>query len=357
MTETIVNEAVRANPISPSRSGNMLIQLITPGEGSSAVYSPEVLEAAAGSEVFPAGTLMFADHPGETEAYDRPERSIRDVAAVLLEDARWDANTQALVAESRPFGPWREILSEMKDAIGVSIRARATVSDRPDPATGKPIVESLDEGISVDFVTEAGRGGAIREVYESARPAARLIVQETIEAEEAAPVDTPASTPSVAATPAAQSITHESKEDHMPQIEEGRLAQLEEAHRRVPTLESERDAAVERATNAEAQLAEAHREADAALAAQIVAEADYEFTPLERKGLMAQLPTTPEGRLDVESFRAAVATEAATAAEAAGTGSVRGLGGSTEPNDSADLTEAELDAQLAAISGRDIKEA
>jgi hypothetical protein len=158
----------------PSSGGNMLIQLITPGEGSSGVYSAEVLEAAATDAVFPAGTLMFADHPGETESYDRPERSIRDVAGVLVEDARWDGG--ALVAEAKTYAPWTEVLAEMHDSIGVSIRAYA---EHGEAKPGKrPTVSRLVEGISVDFVTKAGRGGAIRQVYESARSRATLMVRD-----------------------------------------------------------------------------------------------------------------------------------------------------------------------------------
>ncbi|MDN5931399.1 MAG: hypothetical protein L0I24_10110, partial [Pseudonocardia sp.] len=158
----------------PAASGNMLIQLITPGEGSSGVYPAEVLEAAAKDKVFPAGTLMFADHPGEAESYDRPERSIRDVAGVLVEDARWDGG--ALVAEAKTYAPWTEVLTEMHESIGVSIRAYA---EQGEAQPGRrPTVSRLVEGISVDFVTKAGRGGAIRQVYESARSRANLIVRD-----------------------------------------------------------------------------------------------------------------------------------------------------------------------------------
>lgn len=160
----------------PSAGGNMLVQIITPGEGSSGVYPAEVLEAAAGPDVFGAGTLMFADHPSESEMFERPERSIRDVAAVLVEDARWDGS--ALVAEARTFGPWTKVLAEMKDAIGVSIRASADVGEA-DRATGKPTIKRLIEGLSVDFVTAAGRGGAIREVYESARARSSVLVRDS----------------------------------------------------------------------------------------------------------------------------------------------------------------------------------
>lgn len=159
----------------PKSGGNMLVQLISPGVGSSGVYPAKVLEAAATDAVFPAGTLCFADHPGEAEMYDRPERSIRDVAGVLIEDARWDGG--ALVAEVRTFAPWTSVLTEMADAIGVSIRASAEVGEA-DKATGKPTISRLVEGVSVDFVTRPGRGGAIRQVYEAARSKAPLVVRD-----------------------------------------------------------------------------------------------------------------------------------------------------------------------------------
>lgn len=418
-----------ASSLTASESGTMLIRLITPGVGSSGVYRSPVLESAAQSRVFPAGTLMFADHPGEMDEFNRPERSIRDVAGVLLEDARWDGT--ALVAEARTYSPWTQVLKEMKDAIGVSIRATATLGET-DPESGRPIVESLDEGISVDFVTKAGRGGAILEVYESASTSARLVVQETAPVREASNEQritelrdlirnayTPGKnggyayivdydetarsvtfemegngqlaggiytqsytvtndvasalegepvsvrrvvsyvpiTESVPVIPAGQSTTHESEEDNMPQIEESRLAALEEAGRRVPTLESERDAAVQRAQEAETAAAEALRQADRATAERIVAEADHQFNVLERRGLLAELPLQENGRLDVAAFTTQVQEAVAASAESQGSGQVRGLGGTPEhTNDEQDLSESELDAELARISGRVVKE-
>lgn len=170
VTRTTLTEAATTTA---DRTGTMLIQLITPGVGSSGVYTPEVLEAAATARAFPAGTLMFADHPTITETADRPERSIRDVAGVLIEDARWDGS--ALVAEAKAYTPWKQILTEMKDDIGVSIRAAAIVNETDDD--GRPIIAEIVEAISVDFVTKAGRGGAIREVYESARPAITVLTE------------------------------------------------------------------------------------------------------------------------------------------------------------------------------------
>ncbi len=55
--------------------GRLLVQLITPGWGSSGYYSEDVLEAAGRDRVFPAGTHMYIDHPSESETFDRPERT------------------------------------------------------------------------------------------------------------------------------------------------------------------------------------------------------------------------------------------------------------------------------------------
>jgi hypothetical protein len=154
------------------KSGRLQVGLITPGWGSSGYYSAKVLENAAAAKVFPAGTQMFLDHPGEHEAYDRPERSVRDLAAVLTEDATWDG--ERLSSEVQVFGPFVEMLTDenFAQAIGVSIRALAEVTTGEAEGRKGRIVSELVEAESVDFVTKAGRGGSILAVLESARPAA-----------------------------------------------------------------------------------------------------------------------------------------------------------------------------------------
>lgn len=145
------------------------VQLITPGWGSSGYYSPAVLAEAAGSRVFPTGTHMYLDHPTAQEAADRPERSVRDLAAVLTTDATVDPATGGLVAEARVFAPYQGVIAEMADAIGVSIRATGTGSVGEAEGRRGLIIDRLDEGLSVDFVTAAGRGGRVLELLESAR--------------------------------------------------------------------------------------------------------------------------------------------------------------------------------------------
>jgi hypothetical protein len=151
--------------------GRLRVQVITPGWGSSGYYPAGVLEAAGNAAVFPAGTQMYLDHPSWSEAQDRPERSVRDLAAVLTGPASWDEGLQALVAEAQVFAPYRDLITEMAPAIGVSIRANAVVEQGEAEGREGTIVSELVEGVSVDFVTQAGRGGRILSVLESARPA------------------------------------------------------------------------------------------------------------------------------------------------------------------------------------------
>ncbi|WP_433329989.1 hypothetical protein [Spirillospora sp. CA-294931] len=144
------------------------IQLIDAGWSKNGrYYPPDTLAEAARGRRFPAGTPMFVDHPTVTEQQERPERSVRDLAARLVSDARYENG--ALVAEAELFGAWRPVINEMADHIGVSIRAAGTLEYGEADGREGPIVTSLTEGLSVDFVTSPARGGKILELIESAR--------------------------------------------------------------------------------------------------------------------------------------------------------------------------------------------
>lgn len=162
-TTTQVRETATMTTTSPE-SGTATIALITPGLGSSGLYRHEVLETAAREQVFPAGTQMFINHQTDAEAWAQPEGDLSKLAGVLSENARWDKDQQALVAEAKIYSHWRPILAEMRDDIGVSIRAAAEVSESADG----PVIDRITEAVSVDFVTKAGRGGRIIDLIESA---------------------------------------------------------------------------------------------------------------------------------------------------------------------------------------------
>lgn len=144
------------------------VTIISPGMGSSGLYTSDVLEAAARDKVFPKGLQLFLDHPTSREAQDRPERSVRDLAGVLATDARWTGS--ALVAEAEVLPTHSELVAALEGVAGMSIRAQgdvemATVGGQ----RVRKITRLMAPADSVDFVTRAGRGGTFR-VLESERP-------------------------------------------------------------------------------------------------------------------------------------------------------------------------------------------
>ena len=142
------------------------IDLIQAGWGSSGYYSEDVLRRD-GSKAFPVGTHMYLDHPTVTEERERPERSVRDLVATIATVPRMSGIK--LVAEASILPHWTSTINALTEDIGLSIRAFGT--EEAGDAGGKhgPIITSLIEGISVDFVTEAGAGGAIGKLIEESR--------------------------------------------------------------------------------------------------------------------------------------------------------------------------------------------
>lgn len=156
-----------AEAIDGATSGKFLIRIINAGRGSSAIYPAAALEAAAAEKIFPAGTHMYIDHAGPQRRGQFGERSIRDLAATLLEDAVWNPDAEALEAPAHVFPQFVPVLTGMKDAIGVSIAAFAEAT-RPTPPEKLPTVTRFTGVESVDFVVRAGRGGQILAILESA---------------------------------------------------------------------------------------------------------------------------------------------------------------------------------------------
>lgn len=407
--------------------GRARVRVITPGWGSSGYYGADTLEAAGNERIFPAGTHMYVNHPSSTEAYDRPERDVKDLAAVLLEDATWDPANPGLWAEATIFSHWREPLAEMAPYIGVSIRGAAEVAEGEAEGRKGRIITRLIEGSSVDFVTKAGRGGGF-EILESAwaaghsaapvseassndtRERLRDLVNDAhrVSAEDyadstyawvrdfdtdsntvwfelegatngifqqayttdaeglpsalaGARIEVTVRTEYVPVAPAGQSTTtQESQEDTMPQIEEARLRQLETDASRATELETQLAEARQREEAAATQLAEARRVANEATAVRIVNEAFTEANvtaPRTAARIAAGAPLNESGVVDEDALRAAAQEAAAELAEAGGAGRVTALGGNTQPTDTEDLSESELDAELAKLSGRTVKEA
>ena len=417
----LVTEAVEAAGSATAQSGGVfLIDLITPGWGSSGYYSADVLEQAATDRIFPAGTHMYVNHQTAQERNDRPEGDLRDLAAVLQEDAVWNPTggedgTGSLQAPARVFSHWRQPLDDMKESIGTSIRAAADVEfGEADGRKGR-IVGRLVESLSVDFVTRAGRGGRIVEVLESATVQearnigqwvesrihrdftiladdmagdGRLTREERISLSSAIgdaltafvtrleadqpqlysrdlwddPVDTVASAIEAAthvpANPAGRN-NQESKEDTMAeiQIEESVVTDLREKAGRVTTLESERDTAIQERDEARNELAEACKDARESKIAKIIAEADAEFTGLEVEGLTAKAAKHVDESGVLNEEAFTKAIAEAVAERAAAGGAGQVRGnGPRTTTNTPEVSEADLDAVGDSIFGS-VKEA
>lgn len=360
--------------------GRILLTLISPGQGSSGDYTPEVLATAAAERAFPRGTLGMIDHDTPTEMMERPEGSLRNLAIVLEEDA-YVGEGGALQAEAKVASAWRDLVDDFHEHIGASIFASAEISVNE---SGQKIVERIipNPFNRADLVTVAGRGGKIDQVLEAARVIEsrsiiaeatasdiRMWLQATVRAShddyawvadhdetyvyyeigdkyyrqqyaltgvnvtlsgdpvevrrrvEYDPVILPA-------TPAG--VTENKKEDASmatTQIEEAELTQLREFAGRVTQLETELAAEKEARAKEAADRATEAKDNRVKEAKRIVAEAFGEDAPALYTRL-AESAAIPED-FDADKFRAEV-TEAAAKSEAdQGAGTPRGLGNHT----------------------------
>lgn len=295
-----------------SADGYAKIKIIRPGWGSSGYYPAEVLRRDAG--VFAAGTKMYWDHPSLSEDRERPERSLRDLAAELVGPAVWmeDGPTgPGLYADVKVFEQYRNSVDELAPHIGVSIRALGVA--KPGEAEGRkgPVIEKIAAARSVDFVTTPGAGGEILRLFEAARAA-----QTTTEEVETVDVDAmKAKIQELEAQLAALKTENESLSKANAELKQGKeQAETEAARMREAKLVADGNAVISEALAA------------------------IEMPEPTRKRLGAQLggnlPLSESGELDVERLRQAV-TEAAQAelryiAEAAGAGKIRGFGSAAQ---------------------------
>ena len=166
-SRVMLRESTTVTPTKVS-ARRLRVTIISPGVGTSGAYPASTLEAAARDKVFPKGTQMFLNHQTAREQAERPEGSVRDLAAVLAEDARWTGS--ALVAEADVLPTHADLVAALENVAGVSIRGQGEVEVGTFEGQRTRVVTRLvPPAQSVDFVTKAGRGGRY-EVLESERP-------------------------------------------------------------------------------------------------------------------------------------------------------------------------------------------
>ena len=155
------------------------VKVIESGWGSSGYYGASML-AEYGPKVFKAGTKVFMNHPSMSEANDRPERDVHQLAGKLVSDAVFQEN--GLYADIQFYSHYAPIIAEMAEDVGLSIHALGNAVDGEAEGRQGPIIESLVEDplTSVDVVTVAGAGGkfvALLESYKRIGEAAEFVAE------------------------------------------------------------------------------------------------------------------------------------------------------------------------------------
>jgi hypothetical protein len=148
----------------PIKSGNnWRAVLITPGKGSSGVYTEAMLKEY-GPKAFKKGTHSYVDHPRSEEDI----RSPKNLIGVLAEDAHYEKGV-GLVAELEVMPHWKEFVEAVAPHTGLSIYAMGEGNYNDD---GEVVVENLIPHTqnSVDLVSYPGRPGSglADKLYEAA---------------------------------------------------------------------------------------------------------------------------------------------------------------------------------------------
>ncbi len=319
--------------------GTARVRIIAPGWGSSGYYPESMLQRDAG-KVYAAATHQYIDHPTRTEEKERPERSLKDLAAVITGNVKYesDAPIPGVYADIQVFKQYRDFLNEKAPYIGVSHRAIGKgVTGTAEGRTGK-IIESLHKCLSVDFVTKPGAGGGIMPMYEAYRKNAEEITDQASPTDHEVKEDNNEET--MAEKPTEPVITVESlrkthpsliteiKESVLQEIQASEATKAKEAdHAKV--LKENQDMKVELDRLREAQIL---TEAKGIVVKALEKSALPEITKTRLTESIPKLAKVKDGRLDEAAFSeavtAAIKTETDYVAKLTESGKVKGMGGS-----------------------------
>lgn len=288
------------------------VTIISPGQGSSGYYSPEVIAEAA--PLFKPGTHMYLDHATESERAERGVRSLDRLVGVL-ETAPTLNHNGALVADVKIMPAWRDFVKEAYPYIGVSISASGEIEESEQ---GR-VIKKLTAVESVDFVTKAGRGGKIDALLESAVTEEDL--SESTKKEGGMTVTITEAEHKALTEAAEKAATATSK-----------AAELEA---KIAELTKELEAEKAKVSQAQESAAQATAEAVKAQATAIVEEAFQGITAPAGKARLIEAVNVDD--FDAEAFRATV-TEAA--AEYAPASPVKGMG--ANPATGNTITESDI---------------
>jgi len=163
----VTKKLVEQGSLLEAKSSNGLIpvRIITEGEGSSGVYSRDLLKEHAGAF---NNALSFKNHPIDP---NKPwERDFTWITGRVVGEARYEERDgiAGIYADYKPDAKYREILEEYSEYLGLSVFIEGDGRE----VDGKYVVESFngaDPYKSVDVVIAPGRGGGFERVMEAYR--------------------------------------------------------------------------------------------------------------------------------------------------------------------------------------------
>jgi hypothetical protein len=162
-----IAEATTARMTPTGRPRRYRARLIEGNRWGTSGYYPRAVIERDGPTAWPAGTLSYLDHPTPDEEAARPERSVRDLAAKIVTTPVYESD--GLYADIEVFPHAAPLVDALAETIGLSVRGEGTARFGEVAGRQGMIIESLDRGHSVDFVTKAGAGGKLVSLLESAR--------------------------------------------------------------------------------------------------------------------------------------------------------------------------------------------
>ena len=153
-----------SSPLFDDATKTVWITPIKPGFGNKKdgfYYPPATLREATQAGMF-TGLKMFRNHPRKSDEKDLPERSVTDWFAVTKE-SKWDEVAQEPRCKVQVFedSDWNRFKAA-PEQVAFSVLGGGTA--RPGRVDGQNarVMESLVQLRSVDWVTNAGAGGAIQ---------------------------------------------------------------------------------------------------------------------------------------------------------------------------------------------------
>lgn len=156
MSKQMVFEESRIDALGEASDGTYPVTLLTPGQGSSAYYSEEVIRRDAPT-AFPKGTHVYLGHLREDET-----RSAEKILGTLIEDTTIRESDGAAINRFKPVSRWAPLVEDVHKIAGLSINAAGTAKIKVLDGKATRVAESIEYHVtnSVDLVSYPGRPGS-----------------------------------------------------------------------------------------------------------------------------------------------------------------------------------------------------